>query len=62
MSYKVAADLLEQMFPVDAGTDPETLRRHTGLSVICMQKVPLRKVREINVLRHAPGANQLKYQ
>jgi hypothetical protein len=29
MSYKVAADLLEQMFPVDAGTDPETLRRHT---------------------------------
>jgi hypothetical protein len=29
MSYKVAADLLKQMFPVDAGTDPETLRRHT---------------------------------
>jgi hypothetical protein len=29
MSYPVAADLLEQMFPVDAGTDPETLRRHT---------------------------------
>jgi hypothetical protein len=29
MSYKVGADLLEQMFPVDAGTDPETLRRHT---------------------------------
>src|SRR3984885_14244865 len=24
-----AADLLKQMFPVDAGTDPETLRRHT---------------------------------
>jgi hypothetical protein len=29
MSYQVAADLLKQMFPVDAGTDPETLRRHT---------------------------------
>jgi hypothetical protein len=29
MSYQVAADLLEQMFSVDAGTDPETLRRHT---------------------------------
>ncbi len=25
----MAAELLEQMFPVDAGTDPETLRRHT---------------------------------
>jgi hypothetical protein len=29
MTYRVAADLLEQMLPVDAGTDPETLRRHT---------------------------------
>jgi len=29
MPYRVAADLLEQMFPVDSGTDPETLRRHT---------------------------------
>ena len=29
MTYRVAADLLEQMFPVDAGSDPETLRRHT---------------------------------
>jgi hypothetical protein len=29
MTYRVAADLLEQMFPIDAGTDPETLRRHT---------------------------------
>ena len=29
MSYEMAAELLEQMFPVDAGTDPETLRRHT---------------------------------
>ena len=29
MSYRTAADVLEQMFPVDAGTDPETLRRHT---------------------------------
>ena len=29
MTCRVAGDLLEQMFPVDAGTDPETLRRHT---------------------------------
>ena len=29
MSYEMAAELLEQMCPVDAGTDPETLRRHT---------------------------------
>jgi hypothetical protein len=29
MTYRVAADLLEQMFPIGAGTDPETLRRHT---------------------------------
>jgi hypothetical protein len=29
MTYRVAADLLEQMLPMDAGTDPETLRRHT---------------------------------
>jgi hypothetical protein len=28
MTYRVAADLLEQMFPIDAGKDPETLRRH----------------------------------
>jgi hypothetical protein len=27
-TYRVAADLLEQMFPVDAGKHPETLRRH----------------------------------
>jgi hypothetical protein len=29
MTYRTAADLLAQMFPVDAGADPETLRRHT---------------------------------
>jgi hypothetical protein len=29
MSYPVAAELLEHMFPVDTGPDPETLRRHT---------------------------------
>jgi hypothetical protein len=29
MSYPVAAELLEHMFPVATGTDPETLRRHT---------------------------------
>jgi len=29
MTYRVAADLLEQMFPVDAGKHHETLRRHT---------------------------------
>jgi len=29
MTYRTAADLLEQMFPVDAGAHHETLRRHT---------------------------------
>src|SRR5215208_2503589 len=29
LTYRTAADLLGQMFPVDAGQDPETLRRHT---------------------------------
>jgi hypothetical protein len=28
MTYRTAADLLGQMFPVDAGKHPETLRRH----------------------------------
>jgi hypothetical protein len=31
-----------------------------GLSVICVQKVPLRKAREINALRHGVALNQLK--
>jgi len=29
MTYRVSADLLEHLFPVDAGIDPRTLRRHT---------------------------------
>jgi hypothetical protein len=29
MTYRVSADLLEHMFPVDVGIDPRTLRRHT---------------------------------
>jgi hypothetical protein len=29
LTYRTAATLLGQMFPVDAGQDPETLRRHT---------------------------------
>jgi hypothetical protein len=29
MTYWTAADLLEQVFPVDAAKHPETLRRHT---------------------------------
>jgi hypothetical protein len=28
MTYRTAADLLEQMFPVDAAKHPETVRRH----------------------------------
>jgi hypothetical protein len=28
MPYRVAAEVLEQVFPVDAGKDPETLPRH----------------------------------
>ena len=29
MTYRVAADVMAQMFPLDAGNDPETLRGHT---------------------------------
>ena len=29
MTDRTAAEMLAQLFPVDAGTDPETLRRHT---------------------------------
>jgi hypothetical protein len=29
MPYRVAADVLKQVFPVDAGKDPETVRRRT---------------------------------
>jgi hypothetical protein len=29
MTYRTAADLLEQMFPIGVGTDKETMRRHT---------------------------------
>jgi hypothetical protein len=29
MPYRVAAGLLKQVFPIDAGKDPETMRRHT---------------------------------
>lgn len=29
MPYRVAADVLRQVFPVDTGNDPETLRGHT---------------------------------
>src|SRR3954462_762188 len=29
MTYRVAAEVLAQMFPVDAGNNPETLRSHT---------------------------------
>ena len=29
MAYRMAADVMAQMFPLDAGNDPETLRAHT---------------------------------
>src|SRR5690242_18665399 len=29
MTYRVAAEVMAQMFPLDAGNDPETLRGHT---------------------------------
>src|SRR4051794_5459641 len=29
MTYRTAAEVLAQLFPVDAGADPETLRRYT---------------------------------
>jgi DNA invertase Pin-like site-specific DNA recombinase len=35
--------------------------KHIGLSVICVQKVPLRKAGEINALCHTLRANQLEY-
>jgi len=28
MPYRVADDVLRQVFPIDAGMDPETVRRH----------------------------------
>src|SRR5215213_6081148 len=30
MTYRTAAEVLAQLLPVDAGADPETLRRHTS--------------------------------
>ena len=29
MSYRVAADVLQHLLPIDAGRSPETLRHHT---------------------------------
>jgi len=29
MPYRVAAGVLEHLLPIDAGSDPETLRAHT---------------------------------
>jgi len=29
MPYRVAADVLQHLLPIDAGTSPETLRSHT---------------------------------
>jgi hypothetical protein len=40
MTYRTAADVLEQMFPVDAGNDPETLRRHTLRTGEALQYCP----------------------
>jgi len=41
MTYRVAADLLEHMFPIDAGTDPGTLRRHTvRVGEVCGPRKP----------------------
>jgi hypothetical protein len=46
------------MFGLFKRKEPRLVR--TGLSVICVQKVPLRKAREINALRHGVALNQLK--
>jgi hypothetical protein len=45
MTYRTAAEVLAQLFPVDAGADPETLRRHTfktaeGLPAQVVRKAP----------------------
>ena len=31
MPYRVAADMLQHLLPIDVGTSPETLRSHTLL-------------------------------
>jgi hypothetical protein len=31
MPYRVAADVMQHLLPIDAGTSPETLRSHTLL-------------------------------
>jgi hypothetical protein len=41
MTYRVAAEVLEQMFPIDAGGDHETLRRHTLMLGAQLQHCPL---------------------
>jgi hypothetical protein len=46
MTYRTAADVVEQMFPVDAGKDAETLRRRTlkiGAALFGMMPWPGRK-------------------
>jgi hypothetical protein len=43
MTYRTAAAVLEQMFPVDAGKDPETLRRHTLRTGEALRYCPVAK-------------------
>ena len=43
MTYRTAAEVLEQIFPVDAGNDPETLRRHTLRTGEALQYCPAAK-------------------
>src|SRR4051812_11975549 len=52
--YRTAAEVLGQVFPVDAGADPETLRRHTfkiaeALPVQVAMKPPPTRVEAIVV-------------
>ncbi len=65
MTYRVSADLLEHMFPVDAGIDPGTLRRHTQPEIdravakaldglTCAEQVFDRPERVAGKLRRAP--------
>ena len=40
MTYRTAADVLEQMFPVGAGKDKETIRRHTLRAGAALRDLP----------------------
>ena len=48
MTYRTAADLLEQMFPVDAAKHPETVRRHYSRKSIAPSRKLWTALRALN--------------